>query len=281
MEHDKLVPIKSFSNEIDARVASAHLESEGIVTYIKKDDCGGNYPQLQISSGVQLLVNPDAEQKAKNILSEIESDQASKQAVERKKTSNGRGVFFMGFFLLGLAAGYLLFTNFDKVRKTSRDVIETDTNGDGKPDIFSYYRNNKLLRIENDRDYDGVIDAWHRYNDNRIANSEYDDNFDGKIDGWADYENENDFKLKIDSDFNGKPDATVYVVHQLEARVDWQPNGSSIIVKREVFENAIKKEEFIDSDRDGNFDLKLIFDSFGNEVQRTKLPAIVTGNRHH
>jgi hypothetical protein len=66
------------------------------------------------------------------------------------------------------------------------------------------------------------------------------DNFDGKVDAWEKYKNENNFELEIDTDFNGTADATVYFVNRLKARIDWHPNGSKVIVKREIFENGIK-----------------------------------------
>jgi len=268
---DNLVLIESFSSEIDARIASGYLESQGIDTYIEKDDCEGNLPLLQFSSGVRLFVNPDDERKARAILTEIQPEQASQQGIEIKKAPKKTITILITLvFVLGFSMGYILYPRIGVSQKTA-SVIETDTNGDNKPDVFSYYNKENLLRVEADRNYDGRIDIWYRYSNNRLTSGEPDDNFDGRIDCWAKYQNENTYEVQIDTDFNGQPDATIYFVHQLKARTDWHPNNSSVIERREVFEHGNKKEELIDSDRDGKFDLKILFDSFGKEVQRIKL----------
>jgi hypothetical protein len=268
--NNQQIRIKSFITESSARIASAYLESQGIETYIEKDDCGGNYPQLQVSCGIHLLVNAEDEQEAVNLLNDLESDEASNQKIPIKK-ANATAIYFLIFFLFGLAAGYFLASTINNFRIKENAVFTTDTNGDNKPDLFSYYKKDILLRTEADRNYDGQIDVWYHYKDNIISNAESDDNFDSKIDGWAKYENDNNYEWKIDTDFNGTPDAVIYFVNQLKSRVDWYPNESSILEKREIYEHGNKQEELIDTDRDGKFDLKILFDSFGNEIQRINL----------
>ncbi len=49
--------IKVFSNEIDASMAKQVLEDSGIKAFIFKDDAGGMEPQLQLTSGVRLLIS--------------------------------------------------------------------------------------------------------------------------------------------------------------------------------------------------------------------------------
>jgi hypothetical protein len=277
MESNNMIILKSFSREIDAEVAVAYLESQGIETLIKKDDCGGNYPQLQLSSGVQLLINSSDEQAARSILNEIDSEQSSKQVPEPTKTKKGTTMLVIGFLLIGVWLGYFMSSKVREYRTASgqsRDMIEVDTNGDGKPDIFYYYTNRQLILVEADRNYDGIIDAWHHYNNGKIVSSEYDDNFDGKLDAWAKYENDNNYVVEVDTDFNGISDSTIYYANQLQSRRDWHPNGSTIIVKREIFKNGNKQQEYIDLDKDGRFDIRVDFDAFGNEVQRIKLPVI-------
>jgi hypothetical protein len=267
---NKQVLIKSFTKEINARIASACLESQGIQAYIKKDDCGGNYPQLQVSPGVQLFVDAEDEQAAITILNDSETEEVSKQEPSIKK-SKSNALFFIVIFLLGIGLGYLLNLKLGEFQKKDSAVFENDTNGDNKSDIFSYYKKDILLRQEADRNYDGRIDVWYHYKNNNLASAEFDDNFDNKIDGWAKYRDENNLDLKIDTDFNGKPDATIYMVNQLKVKVDWYPNESSILQKREIYEHGNKKEELIDTDVDGKFDLKIIYDAFGNETHRINL----------
>ncbi|MBF0286539.1 MAG: DUF2007 domain-containing protein [SAR324 cluster bacterium] len=73
MDTEKTV-IRTFSNEIIARIASAHLEAQGIDSTVHKDDCGGAYPQLQMSIGVHLLVAHHDLERAEAILQEVENN---------------------------------------------------------------------------------------------------------------------------------------------------------------------------------------------------------------
>jgi hypothetical protein len=271
MKQSEMIRIKTFLSEPDARIASAYLESQGITTLIKKDDAEGNYPSLQVSNGVRLFVNAADEQAALALLNEIESDQASKQ-VPDSKTNKKSATMLIVFLLLGIALGFFLSSVVREYRSASKHVIKVDTINDNKPDVYYYYENKHLVRVEADRNYDGIIDAWYYYNNGKLLSSESDDNFDGKVDAWAKYENENNFELEIDTDFNGTPDATIYFANRLKARIDWHPNGSKIIVKREIFENGTKKYDLIDTHKRGIFDMKVSFDAFGNEVGRKKLP---------
>lgn len=276
-----MIVIKSFSREIEAQVAAAYLESQGLETLIKKDDAGGNYPQLQMSSGVQLLINAADEQAARSILNEIDSDQSSKKVSEQTITKKGTTILVIGFLLIGVWLGYFLSSKVRAYRAASiesTEMIEVDSNGDNKNDIFYSYKNNHLVRVEADRNYDGIIDVWYKYNNGKIASSEHDDNFDGKLDGWTKYQNDNNFESEADTDFNGISDATFYIVNQLQARIDWHPNGSTITVKREIFKNGNKQEDYTDVDQDGKFDVRVDFDAFGNEVRRIKLPLITANN---
>lgn len=272
-----MIILKSFLREIDARVAAAHLESQGIETMIKKDDCGGNYPQLQMSSGVQLFINAVDEEVARRILDEVESDSTSIMAPDVSKSKKGTTILVIGFLLLGVWLGYILYPKirtFQAAAGVSKDIIKEDTNGDNRTDIYYYYTNEKLTHVEADRNYDGRIDARHDYIGGRIVAGEYDDNFDGKLDAWAKYQNDNNYNLEVDTDFNGVSDVTNYYVNQLPAQIDWHPNGATIITKREIYKDGIKQREYIDLDKDGNFDISVEFDAFGNERQRVKLPIV-------
>jgi hypothetical protein len=272
MEQNNLILVKTYLSEPEARIASAYLESQSITTLIKKDDCEGNYPSLQISSGVQLFINASDEQVALSLLNEIESDQALKQVPDSEKTKKKSAKLLAGFLLIGIALGYFLSSTVREHRSASMPVVKVDTNNDDKPDVFYYYKHRQLVSVEADRNYDGVIDVWYYYSNDKLSSSESDDNFDSKADAWAKYRNENNFELEIDADFNGILDATIYFVNGLKAKIDWHPNGSKIIVKREIFENGTKKYDLIDTNKKGKFDMKVNFDAFGKEVGKIKLP---------
>ncbi len=65
---EQLVVLETYSNRIDAEMASEHLKSHGINTLLKSDDCGGMYPQFTTMFRVKLYVNQDDVDTAMDIL---------------------------------------------------------------------------------------------------------------------------------------------------------------------------------------------------------------------
>ena len=66
----RMVLLEEYPNEIEAQVASAHLDAAGVHTCVAKDDAGGMLPSLQETEGVSLLVRPRDMKRAKAILAE-------------------------------------------------------------------------------------------------------------------------------------------------------------------------------------------------------------------
>jgi hypothetical protein len=65
---DDAVVIETFPNRVLAQMAASLLEAEGIEALILADDAGGLYPPLQFIRGVKLLVAPEDEDLAREIL---------------------------------------------------------------------------------------------------------------------------------------------------------------------------------------------------------------------
>jgi len=70
---DEPVFIKTFINEIEAKIARSYLESEGIKAFVFKDDEGGMYPGLQTSTGVRLGVSKIDSKHAEQLLTSMET----------------------------------------------------------------------------------------------------------------------------------------------------------------------------------------------------------------
>lgn len=70
---DRLVPIRSFGNRMEAEMAHEQLEEEGIPSYVSGDDAGGMRPPLQLTQGVNLIVREADVERAEAILGEGES----------------------------------------------------------------------------------------------------------------------------------------------------------------------------------------------------------------
>jgi len=73
MNLDDAVILETFPNRISAEMAAGLLESEGIETLVLADDAGGAYPMLQHIRGVRLLVAPEDEAQAREILAAMET----------------------------------------------------------------------------------------------------------------------------------------------------------------------------------------------------------------
>ncbi|MDI6852045.1 MAG: DUF2007 domain-containing protein [Deltaproteobacteria bacterium] len=68
LERESAVVVATFPNRTLAALAASVLEVEGIESFILADDAGGSYPMLQFLRGVKLLVAPDDEERAREIL---------------------------------------------------------------------------------------------------------------------------------------------------------------------------------------------------------------------
>jgi hypothetical protein len=68
MNQDHLITLRTFPNEIDAKIAAQHLHANQVDSFIKKDDSGGMRPHLQFSQGVDLIVSEKDAPKAIKIL---------------------------------------------------------------------------------------------------------------------------------------------------------------------------------------------------------------------
>jgi predicted Fe-Mo cluster-binding NifX family protein len=62
------VIIETFRSRMEAEMAASWLEAEGIEVLVLADDAGGAYPMLQFLRGVRLLVAPEDEARAKEVL---------------------------------------------------------------------------------------------------------------------------------------------------------------------------------------------------------------------
>lgn len=68
MDTTKLVVIRTFPNEIEAEIAKEKLTTHHIQAFIRKDDEGGMFPNLQLTQGVQLGVLESDQKKAEKVL---------------------------------------------------------------------------------------------------------------------------------------------------------------------------------------------------------------------
>ncbi len=72
-----IVEIASFGSSFEAKTASAHLASEGITSSVVTDNAGGAIPSMSmLEGGVRLIVRTEDAQRARDILSVVEEQDA-------------------------------------------------------------------------------------------------------------------------------------------------------------------------------------------------------------
>jgi hypothetical protein len=83
MTEDEAVVLEKFSTRMEAQMAAGLLEAEGIYSFISADDAGGAYPPLQ-HLGVRLIVFPEDERRAREILEDWRAAQALEPEMEEE-----------------------------------------------------------------------------------------------------------------------------------------------------------------------------------------------------
>lgn len=263
---DAFVTIREFSSEAEARLAQLNLESMGITVYMQKDDCGGAHPELQVGAGVRLQVAAAEVDLARSILAEVDAE-ADEKPLKPKPSKKST---LWSIFVVGLLAGAFLasvvFIYLKNEEKIVNDTLAYDTNVDGIDDEFLYRRNGGLVKSTEDRNHDGKPDAWYYFQGDLLARGEFDENFDSQVDLWTIYTDRNNFQTKIDTDFDGTPDVTSYVKTGVAQRADWHPGNRKTISRQIIFKDGIRDLEYIDTDKDGQFDQKCTFSQFEEKI---------------
>lgn len=95
---------------------------------------------------------------------------------------------------------------------------EIDTNLDGIKDVVrTFNQKGEAMHEESDTNYDGRIDVWINFVDGRMAEEQVDTNSDGKADVWKFYVNGQLQRIRRDRNFDGKPDVwEIYAKGRLE-----------------------------------------------------------------
>jgi len=70
LTEDEIVVVENFTTRMEAEMAAGVLDAEGIYTLVSADDAGGTYPPLQYLRGVRLMVLPEDERRAREILAD-------------------------------------------------------------------------------------------------------------------------------------------------------------------------------------------------------------------
>lgn len=254
------------ANDADITILKSILDSEDITYYFLGEEFNRMYPPVE---PVRLMVKKEDAEKARELLSDLKlsftsvsqeiSDKSdldgSESEIEEEPDENKPQTNLpskkMISFMLGLLIGILLTASYSAYyvheMRHSSGIRKYDDNKDGKPD------------------------KWVAYLDGKVSHSEFDRNFDGKIDCWSSYENGIVVRYQEDNDFNGIPDITCYYADGILDSAEFHPNGSRIVVKKQSYENGVLKEEWLDNNRDGKFDEKIMYDFLMDRISSSPL----------
>ena len=70
MSNDRVVSVKAYSSRVDADLAKAVLDANGIRAFVAGDDAGGMEPWLGPAQHIQVLVNEQDASLARQLLAD-------------------------------------------------------------------------------------------------------------------------------------------------------------------------------------------------------------------
>jgi hypothetical protein len=267
------------------------LESEGITYFIKGEGLQDLFACGRLGMGfnpvtgpVEIQVDEKDVERAKDLLSQIEEGEAEQPEAdaepedeeERDKRTDRNGKRYslkavIGGFIIGVLISVLGFIVYDYREKYLSGVAKYDLNNDSKPDLFFHYKNGIIAKVEQDRNFDGRIDYWEYYKDNRREHGESDNNFDGIAETSFKFKDGLLALINVDTNGDNRPEIIEYFTHNILSEKVWLQESSPKIWKRALFEGGVMKEEYIDRDYDGTFDVKIVYDSSERPVKTESL----------
>ena len=145
-------------------------------------------------------------------------------------------------------------------------LLKYDSNGNGKPDTFSYMDGPRVVRIEIDQDEDGKIDRWEYYGpDRRLEKVGFSRANDGKVDSWS-YTGADGLvaRIEISTRRDGRIDRIEYYEKGAMVRAEEDTDGDGAIDKWEQYEGAHLASIAFDSSHRGTPDRRLVYAADGD-----------------
>jgi hypothetical protein len=151
----------------------------------------------------------------------------------------------------------------ERITEGGLTLVEVDLNGDGRPEIYNYYRERSqaerlLVRREADLNQDGRIDIWSFYDEGGgVSQERMDGDFDGTPD-WVDYYQGGKRTLsEVDTNSDGQFDLFKYYVDGKLVRKERDTNSNGKIDFWELYEDGKVVKAGRDTSGDGNIDVKI------------------------
>jgi hypothetical protein len=257
-----MIVIYEAANGVEAHMILHLLQQSEIKGQIDGEYLQGAMGELPVTGNIRVSVMPQDADEASKIIAEWESIQSAEVPKKRSETSSQKASYFVAGAVIATATMFLLF----RFPGTSEGI---DYNGDGKLEETYYWQGDFISKIESDRNRDGNIDLRSLYGlDGTIEKVEVDNDFNGTFEQSTSYIEGNPVVGRIDSSGDGTRDI----------RNNYQ-NG--VLIEIELFDpftnrrkkksryNAFGKlvESEFDSDGNGSFDLKIIYNEFEEPIR--------------
>ncbi len=148
----------------------------------------------------------------------------------------------------------------------TEDVRTSDTDGDGTPEVYKYYKTGAdperpgeqktiLVRQDIDVNWDGRIDIWRYFaQDGTVEKEEWDNDYDGKVDETRVFEAGVIVRAERDRNNDGTPDVTRYYKGGKLERKESDTNHDGKVDRWEYYTGRVLDRVGIDKDHDGSVD---------------------------
>jgi hypothetical protein len=256
------------SNALEGHMLQDLLRQRGIASRVDGAQLQGGVGELPVSGFVRLVVDDSDFDAARAVIDEWESTTTAdpiQLPTPRRRVSKAWLGALIGL-VVGIAGTYA-------VLSVPRQADGIDHNGDGSLDERWFVSAaGTLIRGEFDRDFDGSVDLVQRYDrDGRLDTSEADDDFDGRFETKWSYINGNPYYGEIDLDEDSSIDMIFRHRNGVLVSAEYFTPGLDQPVRKELYELNRITTAYVDSNRDGHFDLAHKYSGFSEIVESIPL----------
>lgn len=145
-------------------------------------------------------------------------------------------------------------------------LLKYDSNGDGKPDTFSYMDGAQTVRIEIDVDGDGLIDRWEYYGPGqKLEKVGFSRAHDGKVDTWS-YSNADGSisRVEISTARDGRANRTEYYAGGVVVRAEEDTDRDGKVDKWEQYAQGRLAIVAFDTKHRGTPDRRILYAADGD-----------------
>jgi hypothetical protein len=274
----RIVTVYKTANPAIIAFIKSAFQEDGLRYFVK----GENSP---FKDPVEIQVDEDDSERATQILNLVEEDKFGpgragtetdygEESNQDKTAIHPSGQFkgaFVGFIIGALISGLGVFSYYYP-EKHYTGIIPSEVKKGSTPAEFYTYENGVIQKIEYDRNFDGKKDAFYLYKKGILSRGYSDDNFDGIEEtsyffdpyGLID-------RVEIDTNNDNKPEIIEHYSDGVLWKKVWYHESSRIIWKEATFSGGVMAEEYVDTDYDGKFDVKIVYNSSERPISSVPL----------